>query len=114
MKAEEVERRRHRRVELGVPILLRQTQDETEATSFQEGLTKNISLAGVACRIPPHQAPSVGEAVVLSITIPYESRREFPFSRLAGRGRVVRVMTQELAIEFADDLTVLTAAPERA
>lgn len=118
MNAEEIERRRHRRVELGVPISIRRIQSrESQASSFEEGMTQNISLAGVACTMPTPAPLAVGEMVIISIAIPYESRREFPFARLAGRGRVVRLKAStpspDLAIEFAEDLTVLTATPER-
>ena len=123
MDTGEVDRRRYRRVALRVPIVLRGLEEGMRATG-RAGLTENISLAGVYLRTPKGKPVAKDDLVTLSISIPQEAMRQFPFSRLMGRGRIVRVEelpeagkaeTNRLgmAVEFAEDFTVLSAAPPR-
>ena len=64
------------------------------------------------------------DIVLASVSVPEERTREFPFTRLAGRGRVVRVEEIAprgesgrkrfgIALEFGQDLTALSAIPSR-
>ena len=115
------ERRRGRRVDLQVPILLRSTTPGT-AETFVSQVTKNISLAGVY--LEASSSPRIHDVYVASISIPEAQRREFPFTRLAGRSRVVRVdalrdagpggqQRYGVALEFGGDVTALTTTPPR-
>ena len=90
---------------------------------FETGETKDVSLAGVYFTTPAWQDVRPQELLTLSVSVPREQSRDFPFSRLVGRGRVVRVEPLHgevpdaarrlgIAVEFADDLTVLSAPPE--
>jgi c-di-GMP-binding flagellar brake protein YcgR len=116
-----IERRRHRRIDMAVPILARRN-DEGAQAAFREGMAKDISLAGVYFTTAGWKEIKADETMTLSVSVPQEKVRSFPFSRIAGRARVVRV--EELAkvsddgptlfgvaAEFGRDLTVLTAAP---
>ena len=116
-----IDRRRHRRIDLTVPILARRNGEGTDAP-FREGVAKNLSLAGIYFTTAGWKQLEADEIMTISVSIPVEKVRSFPFSRLAGRGRIVRV--EELAkiasegptlygvaLEFGEDLTVLTAAP---
>ena len=115
------ERRRHRRVSLSVNVLAKRVASG-DTGLFEEGTTTDVSLAGVYFTAPAWKDLRAQEVLTISISVPREQARDFPFSRLAGRGRVVRVdevlgdTPQEkrlgVAVEFADNLTVLTAAPE--
>ena len=120
-EARGIDRRRHRRIDLTIPILARRNSDGQMA-SFKEGAAKNLSLAGVYFTTAGWKELTKDEIMTISVSIPPEKVRSFPFSRLAGRGRVVRI--EELArvasdgptlygvaLEFGQDLTVLTAAP---
>lgn len=84
------ERRRQRRIELNVPIAVC-SPDEEPPGAWHTGVAKDISLRGVYFTIPPWKAIAMDEVMRFSITIPSELQRAFPFSRLMGRGRVVRV-----------------------
>ena len=114
------ERRQHRRLELVVPILTRRFEQADDL--FKEGVTKNLSLAGVYFTTAAWRELTPNDQLAISISVPREKAREFPFSRIAGRGRIIRV--EELAkiadnrprllgvaLEFGEDLTVLTMAP---
>lgn len=112
------ERRRGRRVPLQASLLIRRPDEP----ALREHAIQNVSLAGVYFETDQPEGLVLNEQVVASIAIPESERRTFPFARLAGRGRVVRV--QELpptpdqdakrfgiALEFGRDVTALTAIP---
>ena len=118
-----VERRRGRRVSLQAPILIRRPAGPPAAAG-EERAVGNISLAGAYFETErPDYA--VNEVVIASIAAPETERREFPFTRLAGRGRIVRVQPLApgpasggtprfgVAVEFGADVTALTTFPTR-
>ena len=115
------ERRRARRIDLEASLFLRQDSG-ADGDSVQQRLAKNVGLSGVYFETDNPYA--LNEVMVASLSVPESERRQFPFTRLMGRGRVVRV--QELsqadrdgrkrfgvALEFGADLTALTAIPSR-
>jgi hypothetical protein len=121
MKPGGAERRRGRRVPINASLLIRPL-DEQKPQAARELTAHNISLAGVYFETDQPEGLVLNEQVVASIAIPEAERRTFPFARLAGRGRVVRI--QELspgqsqdakrfgvALEFGRDVTALTAIP---
>ena len=116
------ERRRHRRIELAVPIVTK-PQQEAQGGEFKTGVTRNLSLAGTLFETGQYHILRAEDLLMVSISIPRDKARGFPFSRLAGRARIVRVSELakaeeegprllEVALEFGKDLTVLTAAPD--
>ena len=124
MQQGSVERRRERRVNLKVPLLIRR-RGLHEAASVHEHVTADVGLAGTYFETEAERAYAVNEEVMASVSIPESQRREFPFTRLAGRSRVVRVRKLPLpqperdkrigvALEFGQDMTALTTIPVRA
>jgi len=115
------ERRQERRVELSVPILVRGAAEDPQRM-WHEGVTKNLSCSGAYFTVQPWRPVMTDDVVTLSITLSYRVRRAFPFSRLAGRGRVTRVEdltrvnepgTTRLGVAVAfdhKDFTMLAAA----
>ena len=112
------ERRRGRRVSLQALLLLRPSDQQAPS----EHTIQNISLAGVYFETDQPGELALQTQVLASVSIPETERHTFPFTRLAGRGRVVRIDTlspQEgtpcygVALEFGRDVTVLTAIPPR-
>ena len=116
-----VERRRGRRINLEAPLLVRRISEEREP--FSEQVTGNVSLAGVYFETEAAGEYAVNDVVMASISVPENQRRAFPFTRLAGRTRVVRVKELPpvghtakrlgVALEFGDDVMALTAIPSR-
>ena len=107
-----VERRRGRRIDLQAPLRIRPA--ETGASEpFTEHQTKNVSLAGVYFETNDDDRYAVNQVFVASVSVPEAQRREFPFTRIAGRSRVVRVHGHGVALEFGDDVMALTALPTR-
>jgi hypothetical protein len=117
------ERRRWRRVTLEAPLLIRRLNARGSVPE-REYRSQDISLAGVYFETEELNTLAVNEVVMTSVSIPEPQRRTFPFTRLAGRGRVVRIKELPLeddsgrkrfgvAIEFGHDVTALTAIPPR-
>ena len=114
-----IEKRRARRTALEAALTIRTVAGKAEP--FKSGNISNISLDGAyitATEKPPFQADT---NVVVSIPVPEVKRRDFPFSRIAGEARVIRVdelsgsaagkPTYGIALAFANNITCLTAAP---
>ena len=106
------------------PLLIRRIGTESPGP-FKEEVAKNVSLAGVYFETEEGKRYTLDDIVMVSVSIPETHRsREFPFTRLAGRSRVVRVESLSdagasprkrfgIALEFGDDVTALTAIPAR-
>ncbi len=119
-EAPSFERRRWRRARLAVPVRFGKG---TEATAQQRfpwvGLARDVSAGGSYVTTSGRGVFVPGDLLTVSMVIPWELRRLFPFSRIAGPSRVVRVEevsteTDEpqtgLALEFClDRLTRLGA-----
>ena len=72
------------------PIVLR--CHGTQDTDLPESaITANISLGGAYFERSGRSGYTANETVVVSISIPKAEKAKFPFSRLAGRSRVVRI-----------------------
>ena len=123
MQSGGVERRRGQRANVQAPVVIRRLGPSGPGPGKEETAT-NVSLAGVYFETDDHQAYGMNEIVLTSIAIPPTQTRNFPFTRLAGRGRVVRVKEANregssetkrfgVALEFGEDLTALTALPSR-
>ena len=118
-----VERRRGRRISLQAPLLIRRI-GTNEPEPFREETISNISLAGIYFETEQPDFYAANEIVMTSVSIPEAHRRAFPFTRLAGRSRIVwvKALPQQgpegrkrvgVAIEFGNDVTALTTIPPR-
>ncbi len=123
MERGNVERRRGRRANLEAPLLIRRA-GTAKPEPFKEEVAKNVSLAGVYFETDSGDHYTVNDVLITSVSVPESQTRNFPFSRIAGRGRVVRVkeLPQDdpsgrkrfgIAVEFGEDITALTAIPVR-
>ncbi|PIQ83999.1 MAG: hypothetical protein COV75_04345 [Candidatus Omnitrophica bacterium CG11_big_fil_rev_8_21_14_0_20_63_9] len=107
---------------LQVPLQLRRSGPQGPE-SPQEHFTKNVSLAGVYFETEHPGSLKENDLVFASVTVPETQRRQFPFTRVAGRTRVVRVSELPassegrkrigVALEFGEHTTALTATPSR-
>jgi hypothetical protein len=122
-ESSQAERRRGRRANVTAALTIRRP-GSSETQSFNEHPIENISLAGVYFETEQHDAFRVDDVVLASVSIPESDRREFPFTRVAGRSRVVRVRELPpkdaegrkrfgIALEFGHDITALTTIPSR-
>jgi hypothetical protein len=114
----DTERRRGRRIPLQASLLIRRSGEPAP----REHTIQNISLAGAYFETEEPAGLAANELILASVSIPESERRTFPFARLAGRSRVVRVHELPaapgqgatrfgVALEFGRDVTALTAIP---
>lgn len=119
MSRSDVDRRRGRRIDLRAPVMIRRLSEG--AAPFTSETCHNVSLAGLYFETDAEY--QVNDLVITSVSIPEAHTRNFPFTRLAGKSRVVRILELTpqppqhkrigVALEFGDDLTALTALPAR-
>lgn len=121
MQQGSVERRRGRRAHVRAPVTIRRVGARDPASAREE-VSANISLAGVYFETEHGDQYAVNDVVTAAVVVPGQDTRQFPFRRLSGRTRVVRVheLSPEasggrrrfgVALEFGDDVTALTAIP---
>ena len=120
-----MERRRFRRAELDVQVAIRPVGQDASAEPVI-GRVKDVSMAGVYCYVKSPCPLALDTPVIFSISVPFEQVRAFPFTRVLGKGRVVRTeaisvgrrsgelrageLLQGLVLEFAPDVTALASA----
>ena len=113
------DRRKYRRFSLQLPIEVRKVEAPAELI-FEKATTTNISMGGAYLKAQGRMEVGPQAGVYISISVPREMHRDFPFSRLAGKARVARVedlpgneldplAKQGIALEFSSDLIVLSA-----
>ena len=117
--AQSVNRRRWRRVRLAVPVRFWQSTASSGVLSCPDaGWSKTLSPGGVYVTTRGGGSFVLGELLRISVAVPWEARKAFPFTCIAGSGRVVRVEDLSapdhgdqtgLAIEFCEDVTALGA-----
>jgi hypothetical protein len=116
-----VEWRRSRRAELQGTLLTRRLGAPT-SEPFREQTVCNLSLTGAYVEADREAPIAVNEEALFSVSIPAGQRRSFPFARLAGRSRVVRIDQLPsasgrnrrgigVALAFSSDVTALMAMP---
>lgn len=105
-----VERRRGHRISLAVPVRLLKGAGGGPKVCPAAGESSDLSPSGVCLTTNDPGAFVPGEVLMVSIEIPWETRRVFPFSRILGPCRVVRVDEQRLALEFCGEDTTLLGA----
>jgi hypothetical protein len=123
MAERDVERRRGRRISLQAPVRIR-AAGAPSTTAMQEETASNVSLAGLYFETEQAVPFSRNDVVIASVAIPESKTREFPFTRVSGRGRIVRVEQLQpagssqrprhgVAVEFGENVTALSAIPAR-
>ena len=120
------ERRRAQRIPVNASVMIRRVggaNDRGEG-SFHEQMTKDVSLGGTYFETETPDTYAINDVVVASVIVPVSHERLFPFRRVAGPGRVVRISPLAegersngapvgIAVEFGREVTALTALPTR-
>lgn len=86
-----IDRRRHRRADLGVPVDIRLAGDDGQSGEPLIGRIRNAGLAGFYCTVTSPCPLNVGDKIVCSFSVPSEDFRLFPFARVLGTGWIVRI-----------------------
>lgn len=117
--ASDFEKRKHRRLNLALPIEVKKLEAPDEVM-FEQAQTSNLSLGGAYFKTQVWKDVRPQEGVYVSISVPRDVSKDFPFSRLVGKARIVRVemllenkvdrlAKQGIAIEFTSDFVFLSA-----
>ncbi len=114
------DRRRRNRIKLSVPVQFgKGAAGKGEVLYFSSGQSADLSTGGVYFTTSEPGPFTSGEVLAVSIAVPWELRRLFPFSRIVGSGRVVRIEEQTaasndgrrgVAVEFNPSATTLLGA----
>ena len=115
------ERRGQRRIQLSAPMEFgKGSGGKGELIYFSSGRSLDVSTSGVRMVTNEPGPFTPGEILAVSIEIPWETRRVFPFSRILGFARVARVAEEEplsdeggprhVALEFCEGETTLLGA----
>ena len=117
-----VERRHARRTKFDGPMTIRGAESRSEEPIIAH--VRNVSLAGAYCAVTSPCTLKPQDEVVCSLETPPEQLRAFPFSRLHGRGWIVRIERISLGrrageslsddqlglvVAFSPDLTALSS-----
>ena len=110
MKGSEfLEKRRFRRLDLSIPMTLKRISSEGKENTIT-GITNNISYNGTYVREANIKDLKPEDNLHISLSVPRDDTRDFPFSRLTGKARVVRVEKDAVALEFNEDISRLFVA----
>ena len=107
---------------LNAAVLIRRA-DSPDAQPLSEAVTRDISLNGLYIETDQEPRYQVNDVVVASVSVADAQQRDFPFSRVAGRARIIRVepLPEDgslpgkrfgIALEFGHDITALAATPD--
>lgn len=104
-----VEKRKFKRLGLSLPMTLKRTLSDGKE-EVQDGVTFNVSFSGTYVTDINIRNIQPEDNLNISISVPRDETRDFPFSRLVGNARVVRVEKDGIALEFSEDISRLFVA----
>jgi len=107
--AEFVEKRQFKRLDLSLPMMLRRVSGSGKDNE-QEGVTLNVSYNGAYVADIEIKNIKAQDTLRISLSVPRDDARDFPFSRLTGKAKVVRVDKDGVALEFGEDINRLFVA----
>ncbi|MFC1509408.1 PilZ domain-containing protein, partial [Candidatus Omnitrophota bacterium] len=76
----------------------------------QECTTLNVSFNGAYVTDISNKSIKPEDNIKVLLSVPRDEARDFPFSRLVGKAKVVRVEDDGLALEFDKDMSRLFVA----
>ena len=103
------EKRKSRRLDLSIPMSIRHKSDNGKEKT-QEGLTINVSYNGAYLVDISLKDINPKDKINISLSVPRDDARDFPFSRVIGKANVVRVDKEGVALEFGDEVSRLFVA----
>jgi len=104
-----VEKRQSKRLDLSLPINVNRGAVDKKQEA-QEGLTLNLSYHGAYVINIDIKNIKPQDKVNISLSVPKDDRRDFPFSRLTGEAEVMRVEKDGVGLEFGEGVSRLFAA----
>lgn len=103
------EKRRFKRLDLSLPMRIRRTSGSGKE-DVHEGVTINVSYNGAYVVDINIKSIKPQDNLKISLSVPRDDSRDFPFSRVTGEAKVVRVDKDAVALEFSEDINRLFVA----
>ena len=103
------EKRRSRRLDLSLPANIRYASADGKEKALK-GITINVSFNGAYLSDISLTNVKPEDEINISISVPRDDTRDFPFSRLIGKAKVVRVDNEGVAVDFDEDIARLFVA----
>lgn len=107
--ADFIEKRRSKRIGLSLPMKLRRVTKEGKG-EFIEGITSNVSYEGAHVINIDLKNIKPNDSLHITLSVPRDESRDFPFSRITGKARVVRAENEACGLEFSEDISRLFVA----
>jgi hypothetical protein len=104
-----VEKRRTKRLDLSLPMKLRRVTEEGKGDVI-EGITSDVSYDGARVININLKNIKPNDSLHITLSVPRDEARDFPFSRIVGNARVVRAENEAYALEFNEDISRLFVA----
>jgi len=104
-----VEKRKFKRLDLSLPTKIRYDLNDVKE-KVHEGVTLNVSFNGAYVVDINIKDIKAEDGINVLLSVPRDDTRDFPFSRLVGKARVVRVEEDGVAIEFNENISRLFVA----
>lgn len=103
------EKRKFKRLDLSIPTMVKCVSLKGKE-ELREGVTLNISYNGAYVGDMNIKDIKPEDSLKISLSVPRDETRDFPFSRLVGKARVIRVEKDGVALEFSKDMSRLFVA----
>ncbi len=103
------EKRKFKRLDLSIPAKLKRTSSSGKEEVFS-GATGDVSYNGAYIVDIKIKSIKPEDTIHISLSVPREDARDFPFSRLIGDATVIRVEEDGIAVEFSKDVNRLFVA----
>ena len=104
-----VEKRRSKRLGLSFPMQLRRLTDTGKGETI-EAFTSNVSYEGALISDINTKDIKPNDNLHITLSVPRDEARDFPFSRIVGNARVVRAEMETCGLEFSEDVSRLCIA----
>jgi hypothetical protein len=104
-----VEKRRFKRLGMALPMKIRRASDEGKE-DVGIGITINVSFNGAYVQSINIKDINPEDNINISLSVPRDEARDFPFSRIVGKAKVVRVEDEGIGLEFSEDIDRLFVA----
>lgn len=104
-----LEKRRFKRLGLSLPMKLRRVTEEGTEESV-EAVTSNVSYNGAYVVNIDLKNIKPNDSLHITLSVPRDEARDFPFSRISGKAKVIRAEKEACALEFSEDMSRLFVA----
>jgi hypothetical protein len=104
-----MEKRRFERLDLALPVGLKRALPDGREEVIN-GVTLDVSYNGAYISEVDPRNLKPEDDLRISLSVPRDNTRDFPFSRLIGKVTVKRIEKDGIALEFSDDISRLFVA----